>query len=185
MVIFSQWTCLNIFIYCCTFYKVHFFPKVRAMRVTVTRKDVKFIPDSSRVVTRYFMNGDERTRKMVSQLMALDEKQASLSLEHTLREFAGRHRNISRVFFKHCANIQGISEGMEINYAELSDARKMLIGSYCTMEYSIESAAFFNPEIVEDIDQLYLEKGGERSNYFFSRHGRRSYIVHCFQKGNY
>src|SRR5438874_700672 len=30
------------------------------MRVSVIRKNVKFTPDSSRVVARYFMNGDQR-----------------------------------------------------------------------------------------------------------------------------
>lgn len=132
------------------------------MRVSVIRKNIKFAPDSSRVVARYFINGDERTRKMMSRIMALDEKQVVVTLEHTLREFANRHRNISRVFLKHCANIEGLIEGMEINYSGLSKERKMLIGSYCTMEYSIESAAFFNPSIVEDVDQLYLEKGEKR-----------------------
>ena len=132
------------------------------MRVSVIRKNVNFIPDSSRVVVRYFMNGDERTQKMVSRIMALDEKQVTLALEQTLRAFANRHRNISRVFFNHCANIQGIIEGLKINYDSLTDDRKMLIGSYCTMEYSIESAAFFTPSIVEDFDQFYLEKGEKR-----------------------
>ena len=76
------------------------------MRVSVIRKDVKFIPDSSRVVARYFKNSDQRTQIMVSRVMALDEKQVALTLEHTLREFANRHRNISRVFYNHCATIQ-------------------------------------------------------------------------------
>ncbi len=132
------------------------------MRVSVIRKNIRFTPDSSRVVARYFMNGDQRTQKMVSRIMALDEKQTMLALEHTLREFASRHRNISRIFFRHCENIKGIIEGMQINYDGLSDERKMLIGSYCTMEYAIESAAFFNPSIVEDFDQLYLGQGEKR-----------------------
>src|SRR5882672_2682920 len=118
------------------------------MRVTVTRKNVKFVPDSSRVVARYFMNGDGRTQGLLTRIMALDEKQVTLVLEQVLREFASRHRNISRIFFNHCANIQGVIERMQINYTGLSEARKMLIGSYCTMEYSIESAAFFNPSII-------------------------------------
>ena len=70
------------------------------MRVAVTRKNVKFIPDSSRVVARYFMNGEQRTREMVSRIMALDEMQVIHTLEQTLREFARRHRNISLIFFK-------------------------------------------------------------------------------------
>jgi predicted GH43/DUF377 family glycosyl hydrolase len=132
------------------------------MRVTVTRKNIRFNPDSSRVVARYFMNGDPRTQRMVSRIMTLNESQVIHALEHTLREFASRHRNISRIFFRHCENIKGIIEGMQINYDGLTDERKMLIGSYCTMEYAIESAAFFNPSIVEDFDQLYLEKGEKR-----------------------
>ncbi|MDH4089169.1 MAG: glycoside hydrolase family 130 protein [Cyclobacteriaceae bacterium] len=153
------------------------------MRVPVARKNIKFTPDSSRVVARYFMNGDERTKNMVSRIMALDEKQVALTLEHTLREFASRHRNISRVFFKHCANIEGIIESMQINYAGLSDERKLLIGSYCTMEYSIESAAFFNPSIVEDFDQHYLEKGEKRIIISFRATGEGHISSIVFRRG--
>ena len=153
------------------------------MRVTVVRKNVKFVPDSSRVVARYFMSGDQRTQKMVGRIMTLNDKQVTHALEHTLREFASRHRNISRVFFKHCANIQGIIEGMQINYAGLSDERKMLIGSYCTMEYAIESAAVFNPSIVEDFDQLYLEKGEKRIIISFRATGEGHISSIVFRRG--
>ena len=153
------------------------------MRVSVTRKNIRFTPDSSRVVARYFMNGDQRTQKMVSRIMTLDEKQVIHALEHTLREFASRHRNISRVFLKHCTNIQGIIEGMQINYGDLSSERKMLIGSYCTMEYAIESAAFFNPSIVEDFDQLYLEKGEKRIIISFRATGEGHISSIVFRRG--
>lgn len=153
------------------------------MRVSVIRKNVRFNPDSSRVVARYFMNGDQRTQKLVSRLMELDEKQTNLALEHTLREFASRHRNISRVFLKHCSNIQGIIEGMEIDYANLSEERKMLIGSYCTSEYSIESAAFFNPSIVEDFDQTYLARGEKRIIISFRATGEGHISSVVFRRG--
>lgn len=68
------------------------------MRVSVIRKNIKFTPDSRRVVARYFMNGEERTQQMVLRIMTLDEKQVLQTLEQTLREFARRHRNISAVF---------------------------------------------------------------------------------------
>ncbi len=132
------------------------------MRVSVLRKNIKFIPDSSRVVARFFMNGDLRTKNLVGRIIQMTEIQVIQALEETLREFASRHRNISRLFFKHCENIRGIIEAMDINFDQLSDDRKMLIGSYCTMEYSLESAAFFNPSIIEDFDQSYLGKGEKR-----------------------
>jgi predicted GH43/DUF377 family glycosyl hydrolase len=153
------------------------------MRVSVIRKKVKFIPDSSRVVARFFVNGEDRTQKMVSRIMTLDEKQVTLNLEHTLREFANRHRNISRVFSKHCINIQGSIEKMGVDFSELSDDRKMLIGSYCTMEYAIESAAFFNPSIVEDFDQTFLEAGEKRIIISFRATGEGHISSIVFRRG--
>jgi predicted GH43/DUF377 family glycosyl hydrolase len=153
------------------------------MRVSVVRKNLKFTPDSSRVVARYFMNGESRTQKMVARIMTLDESQVSLNLEHTLREFAGRHRNISRVFSRHCANIQDSIEKMEIDFSALSDDRKMLIGSYFTMEYAIESAAFFNPSIVEDFDQSFLEKGERRIIISFRATGEGHISSIVFRRG--
>ena len=153
------------------------------MRISVTRKNVKFIPDSSRVVARFFVNGEDRIRKLVNRLMDLDDKQVADTLEHTLREFASRHRNISRIFFKHCARIQRVIERMEINYGALSDERKMLIGSYLTSEYSIESAAFFNPSIIEDFDQLFLEKGEKRIILSFRATGEGHISSIVFRRG--
>lgn len=153
------------------------------MRVSVTRKNVKFLPDSSRVVARYFMNGDQRTKEMIGRIMVLDEKQVICTLEQSLREFARRHRNISRTFYKHCENIRGIIEEMQINYDNLSDERKMLIGSYCTMEYAIESAAFFNPSIIEDFDQSGLEKGEKRVVFSFRATGEGHISSIVFRRG--
>ncbi|SHM20721.1 glycoside hydrolase family 130 protein [Flavobacterium xinjiangense] len=153
------------------------------MRVPVIRKNIIFTPDSKRVVARYFMNGDQRTQQMVSRIMMLDEKQVIDTLEHTLREFARRHRNISSIFFKHCEKIRSIIEGMQIDYDGLSQERKMLIGSYCTMEYAIESAAIFNPSIVEDFDQSDLEEGEKRVIISFRATGEGHISSIVFRRG--
>jgi predicted GH43/DUF377 family glycosyl hydrolase len=129
------------------------------------------------------MNGDQRTQKMVSHIMMLNEKQVIDTLEHTLREFARRHRNISSIFFRHCEKIRCIIEGMQINYDGLSQERKMLIGSYCTMEYAIESAAIFNPSIVEDFDQSGLEKGEKRVIISFRATGEGHISSIVFRRG--
>ena len=153
------------------------------MRVTVIRKNIKFVPDCRRVVARYFMNGTERTQKMLSHIMILNEKQVTDSLEHTLQEFARRHRNISHTFFKNCEKIKALIEGMKINYDGLSNERKMLIGSYCTMEYAIESAAFFNPSIVEDFDQSNLQNGEKRIIISFRATGEGHISSIVFRRG--
>lgn len=153
------------------------------MRVPVIRKNILFTPDSKRVVTRYFMNGNERTKTMISRIMLLSDKQVIETLEQTLREFARRHRNISKVFFAHCKKIKGLIEEMQINFDDLSQDRKMLIGSYCTMEYSIESAAFFNPSIVEDFDQSDLESGEKRVIISFRATGEGHISSIVFRRG--
>jgi len=132
------------------------------MRVSVTRKNIKFLPDASRVVARYFMNGEKRTKDLLDLVFAMSESQVKEALEHTLREFASRHRNITKLFNRHCHNVRNIIEQMQVDFDAISNEQKMLIGSYLTMEFSIESAAFFNPSIIQDFDQSYLEEGEMR-----------------------
>lgn len=108
------------------------------------------------------MNGDMATKNMLSLVFALSEDEVHVNVNQVLREFAFRHRNIIEFFKKHCRNVKGLIEQMGVRYDDLSEERKLLIGSYLTMEYSIESTAFFNPSIIPDIDQSYLEEGEMR-----------------------
>ncbi|PRX46816.1 glycoside hydrolase family 130 protein [Salegentibacter salegens] len=153
------------------------------MRVSVERKGIKFMPDSSRVVVRFFMNGDQRTQNLVTRILAMSDFQVTQTLEQTLREFSRRHRNISKIFIKHCSNIRHIIEAMQVNYAELSEERKLLIGSYCTMEFALESAAFFNPSMIEDFDQTYLEEGEKRVIISFRVTGEGHISSLVFRRG--
>jgi predicted GH43/DUF377 family glycosyl hydrolase len=153
------------------------------MKVCVTRKNVKFLPDSSRVVARYFMSGEERTKELIGRILVMSSQQVNHTLEQINREFARRHRNISSLFYRHCGNVRSIIEEMQINYEELSEERKMLIGSYLTMEYSIESAAFFNPSIIEDFDQSSLEKGEKRVIISFRATGEGHVSSIVFRRG--
>lgn len=157
--------------------------KPTIMRVKIDRKDIDFMPDSSRVMARFFSSGEERTRNLVARIMGLSDEMVQLGLSQTLRDFAGRHRNISKIFFRHCENVRGIIEGMEIDYKALPDERKMLLGSYLTMEYSIESAAFFNPSIVRDFDQSLLGKGETRVIISFRATGEGHLSSIVFRRG--
>jgi len=79
-----------------------------------------------------------------------------------LQEYSKRHRNITRVLDRHCGKLKPILKELRINYKSLSLYRRLLLGSYFTHEYSVESAAFFNPSIVEDPDQTELQEGNKR-----------------------
>ncbi|MEO6346366.1 MAG: glycoside hydrolase family 130 protein [Aquaticitalea sp.] len=153
------------------------------MRVPVIRKQLKLLPDSSRVIARYFTNGESGTKDMLALVFAMTDAEVYMALEQTLREFSSRNRDLTRVFKKHCNNVRAIISQMNINFDDISEDRKMLIGSYLTMEYSIESAAFFNPSIVPDIDQSYLEEGELRVILSFRATGEGHISSIVFRRG--
>ncbi|MFO7922093.1 MAG: glycoside hydrolase family 130 protein [Bacteroidales bacterium] len=132
------------------------------MRIPVTRKDIRFMPDPRRVIIRYFDNGIDRTIALVERVLAMSEEEAGFALMHTLREFSKRHRNITDVFNNHFTRVKSQMHAIKIDLGNLSEDKKLLIGSYFSLEYSIESAAFFNPSMVESPDQTGLEKGSKR-----------------------
>src|SRR6187551_2794095 len=132
------------------------------MRISVTRKPIKIYPDSKRVIVRFFYNGDERAVNVIKLVMYMSDAEVMEELISVLREFSKRHRRITRVFEKNCERISNLFESLDISLADMDTYRKMLIGSYFTHEYSIESAAFFNPSIVEDPDQSELQEGERR-----------------------
>lgn len=153
------------------------------MKVAVTRKSLKFLPDSSRVVARYFNSGEQRTKQLVGRILMMNNQEVTHTLEQINRGFARRHRNISAIFYSNFQNISALIAEMQINEAELSEERKLLIGSYLTMEYSIESSAFFNPSIVEDFDQSSLEAGEKRVVISFRATGEGHVSSIVFRRG--
>lgn len=133
------------------------------MAITVNRLKNHFHPDPKRVIVRFFMPGGEsRAKKIINRVIALSENDASQVLNQTLRDFSNRHRNITRIFFSHYEQVTFLFDELGHNALHISDERKLLIGAYFTHEYAIESAAFFNPSIVEDPDQSHLETGQKR-----------------------
>jgi predicted GH43/DUF377 family glycosyl hydrolase len=153
------------------------------MQVPVLRKNVKFLPDSSRVVARFFNNGETRTEALIKRILSLDDVSVARELNHTLREFVGRHRNISQIFIRHCENHRGLIESMNLDYSNLAEEQKLLIGSYSTMEYSIESSAIFNPSIIEDFDQSFLARGEKRVIISFRATGEGHLSSIVFRRG--
>ena len=133
------------------------------MTTTVKRKPIRFTSDPKRVITRFFFPGPEtRVQSIIHKVIDMPEQAAHLSLNQTLRDFSARHRNISKIYQKHFDRVCDIMKDKMEDLGALSEFKKLLIGAYFTSEYSIESAAFFNPSMVEDPDQSGLEEGEKR-----------------------
>lgn len=132
------------------------------MRLQIDRKPVRVNPDPKRVIARFFFNGNDRAKELIKNVMSISEEVTFGIISPLLQEYSKRHRNITRILDRHCDKLKPIFEELKIDYKSISLYRKLLIGSYFTHEYSIESAAFFNPSIVEDPDQNELKDGEKR-----------------------
>jgi len=128
-------------------------------RVRVERLPTRFVGDDRWVITRpLFVGGELRIRNVIKRVSGLSEAEVERILKRTLTDFQDRHADIESVFDEHYRMACDITEESDGN----STARRQLIGSYFTMEYSIASAALFNPSIVPHPDQTGVPVGAKR-----------------------
>ena len=125
------------------------------LKPKVKRKKKKILGDTSRVITRlHIPDGEHRIRKIIGRIINLSDTEAENLLEQIMLDFSERHKDIKSVFENHQNAIKDyIPQNMV-----LSQTQCELIGAYFTMEYSIESAALFNPSIIPHPDQSGLDK---------------------------
>jgi predicted GH43/DUF377 family glycosyl hydrolase len=122
----------------------------------VRRLPVIFTSDIRRVITRFFDPGGEaRVRNIVERVGGLSDQEVDRLLHDVLLKFGARHGDIAFALnenYRAAMTLIGMAD-------DFSDNRRMLIGSYLTAEYSIESAALFNPSIVPHHNQNHLPAG--------------------------
>jgi len=125
----------------------------------VVRRPETLRSDHRRVITRYLdFQHPPRIRAVARRVLKLPEKDVSRLLKGVLRGFAARHRDIAAVLLENCTRALRHVPG----HPKLSRDRQLLLGAYFTLEYSIESAALFNPSIVMHPDQSDLPEGAAR-----------------------
>ncbi|MGJ5818095.1 glycoside hydrolase family 130 protein [Paludibaculum fermentans] len=127
--------------------------------VHVTRTSTILQPNQSRVLLRPFNPGDDqRTSQIIGRIMALREEEIAPLVQGICQGFRHRHQDIHRVFLERYDQVCDLlPPGPEV-----SETRRLLIGSYFLAEYSLESAALFNPSIVRHPDQSGLPDGALR-----------------------
>jgi predicted GH43/DUF377 family glycosyl hydrolase len=132
---------------------------IAATSIRVRRTATVLRPDQSRVLLRPFRHEDpERSRRIIARIMSLPEDHVGPLLDEVSAEFSQRHLRIHRSFLERFEQVRDFLSNDE----EISDQRKLLIGSYFVCEYSLESAALFNPSIVPHPDQSDLPLGALR-----------------------
>ena len=127
--------------------------------LNIKRINKKFQPDYSRIIIKpHIPKGKDRIKKIIKRVLSLPEEKVKQILDRVIASFSNRHKNIWNAFDKNYNEIKGcIPQNIQI-----SDNRKALLGAYFSLEYSIQSAAFFNPSIIAHPDQSDLPEGSLR-----------------------
>jgi predicted GH43/DUF377 family glycosyl hydrolase len=125
----------------------------------VKRTGIILKPTNSRVVIRPFEPPSEsRVEKIIARVMALPDPEVERQLATVMREFRERHQR-TREFFLH--RFDQVRNHL-LTDQPIGESRRLLIGSYFTQEYALESAALFNPSMVSHPDQSGLPAGSRR-----------------------
>src|ERR1039457_2433181 len=129
------------------------------MSIHLKRTTTILKPDQSRVLLRPFTPGDsQRVGGIVDRIMLLPEEQVGALVDGISADFSQRHQNIRQVFRE---RFEQVHELLSAD-GKISEPRRLLLGSYFLAEYSLESAALFNPSIVPHPDQTGLPTGALR-----------------------
>ena len=127
----------------------------------------RLVADAKRVVVRPFelawnAQGREplRARKLIEQICAFSQTEATVELARVLVEFGERHWQIERVFERRFTQVASTLD-LDASIHDNETLRK-LIGAYFCHEYSYAAAALMNPSIVPHPDQSQLGAGQVR-----------------------
>jgi predicted GH43/DUF377 family glycosyl hydrolase len=137
--------------------------------IAVRRLSLTLRPDPSRVLMRPFLPmipgrsevqpiDTPRAVKILTRILALSDEQIAVLLDDISREFGNRHQRIHEILAQRFTQLEDYLPAD----CPMSEARQLLIGSYFTSEYSLESAALFNPSIVAHPDQSNVGEGNVR-----------------------
>lgn len=129
------------------------------------RTSQRLVPDSSRVISRLFVAGQEdfgsresRASQVMDRILGLTEEEVLVALDDVYNRFVGRHDEITHDLEAHA---QRVANRVETG-TMLSEERWRLIGAYFTHEFSIEGAALTNPSVALHPDQRGVEAGSAR-----------------------
>ena len=146
----------------------------------VKRTGIVLKPNCARVLFRPFDQQDvNRSMRIVGRVMELSEAEVDTLLAQVMDEFRGRHHRLMRFFLD---RFDAVKQHL-LTDRPLSENRKLLIGSYFTQEYSIESAALFNPSVVWHPDQANVPSGSRRFVMSMRATGEGHISSLCFRGG--
>lgn len=126
----------------------------------ITKSAIKLFANPKAVILQFLqLPGNDRVTNIIERVAKLDEKGTAVLVEKLMSEFGNRHRDIKKIFNEHFERINAQHKNLPGSF---SSEKKILLGAFFAKEYSIQSAALFNPSIVSHPDQQNLQAGEQR-----------------------
>ncbi len=129
----------------------------------VKRSNIQLRANDKRVIINFLdlainTNNTSRVNRLLDTVLSIPENELNALYEEIKNHFEFRHRN-----FEHYLkiNFKKIQPELPSNVM-ISEIRSLVIGAYFSKEYSIQSAALFNPSIVAHPNQNGIETGEKR-----------------------
>ncbi len=132
--------------------------------IAINRSKTVLKADPKRVILLFNSLGigtyttKNRAEDLVQRVLKLTEAEIEIMYRDLLREFNHRHKDLSSAFLKFYGHIVDLVP----TDLQLSKEKKLLLGAHFAKEYSIQSAALFNPSIVPHPNQENLGEGEKR-----------------------
>ncbi|MFL5787992.1 MAG: glycosidase, partial [Flavisolibacter sp.] len=126
----------------------------------VIKSNIRLYASAEAVINQFLvLPGKDRVKHIVERVKDFSEEEVSKCLSDIIHDFASRHRNIEEVLLDH---FNKVSLQYSNDISTFSRPRKLVLGAFFTKEYSIHTAALFNPSIVSHPDQKNLSSDQQR-----------------------
>ncbi|MDX5583302.1 MAG: glycoside hydrolase family 130 protein, partial [Aureibaculum sp.] len=129
----------------------------------INRSNIQLKANPNRVIINFLdivvnTNNNGRVNRLIDTVLAIPENELHTLYEEIKNNFAFRHRN-----FEHYLkiNFKKVQPELPMNIV-ISEIRSLILGAYFSKEYSIQSAALFNPSMVAHPNQNGLKEGDKR-----------------------
>lgn len=123
--------------------------------MSIQKIKLRLNADPKKVVIQFLWMNKKRTKKILKRIILLSDKEIVNKLNEVYEQFSARHKNFEELVLE---NYRRVEEFLP-RKSKYNEETKHLIGAYFSKEYSIESAALFNPSVVVHPDQTGIESG--------------------------
>jgi hypothetical protein len=108
------------------------------------RRRQRFVPDSSRVITRFFgPGGRKRQKRIIQRVLSLSDEKSQEILHAVLHDFSDRHQDLEKTLLRHFKKIENL-----INHPErLTYEQKLLVGAFSPKSTRSNLSPFLTPPL--------------------------------------